>query len=226
MSFEEIIQHLPKLTPLLLIVGLILGLYSFKHLNGVHRTLLVYFILMLMTDLTGRVLQVYLGMNLILFPIYSFVEMSFFIYFYKKYFLRSKNFIIALLGTTGGLFIVGEFFYYFILNDFNPRQFQPYSKVVDNFVVILIAMMFFYKKINKFEETKWDNFPLNIVIFVYFILNLIFLLPFNFLVNESSGLKFYFLSANTILTVIFYICLIYFILEDRNLKDLPSKSVR
>lgn len=224
MDFEEIIKYLPKITPLLLVVGLLIGIIRFRFLNGIHRSLLLYFLLMLIIDLAGRILKAYFGMNLILFPIYSLVEMCFFIYFYKRHFLKSANLFISLLGISGALFIFGEILYYFVFNEFNPKQFQPYSKVVDNFVVILIVMRFLYEKINKFQETKWDNFPLNIVVLAYFTLNLIFLLPFNFLVNESTGIKFYFLYTNIVLMVVFYIYLICSVWKNGRLQHLSFKN--
>jgi hypothetical protein len=39
---------------------------------------------------------------------------------------------------------------------------------------------------------------------IYFSLNLIFFLPVNFLINVASSVKFYFWSANLLLTISFY----------------------
>jgi hypothetical protein len=45
------------------------------------------------------------------------------------------------------------------------------------------------------------------VVLIYFTINTLVFLPFNFLVNESSGVKFYFLTGNVFMTFFFYVYL-------------------
>jgi len=204
----EIILYLPYATPILLIIGLVVGLTVYPRLDALYKSVLYYLLLMLLVDLTGRILSRTTGTNVILLPVYSLIELCFFFYFYKKHLLRTRHNVVTALGYAGIIYITGEIAYYFILNTFDIKQFQPYAKVVDNFVVILFSLAFFHEKINRFRDSRWDNFTLNIVLLIFFTLNLIFFLPFNFLINEKTGLKFYFWLGNLIITLVFYIYLI------------------
>lgn len=207
MSFIQLAQILSQLAPVVLIGAFFLGCFYRKFIDGLHKSLVIYLSLMLFMELIGRVLEYVLGNNIILLPVFSLTEMLFFIYFYNKYLLSKPSKILIWLGICGVLYIVIEALQYFVLNTLDIKQFQPYAKVVDNFVVIIMALYFFYQKMNNFKETKWGNFKLNIAIFIFFTSNTMIFLPFNFLVNESSGVKFYFWIVNVALLLLFYIYL-------------------
>ncbi len=200
----ETLRYLPKLTPLLLILSITIGLSRYRTLDIFHKHLFIYLIMMFIIDVLGRALKFIYGTNQVVLLIYSLTEICFFLLFYKKHLLKKKNLALTILGIFGIIYIVGEIVYYFILNDVNAIDFQPYSKVVDNAVIILLALTFLQEKMSDFRESKWENFRLNLVILVFFTLNTLIFLPFNFLVNESSGVKFYFWTGNVIVTLFFY----------------------
>jgi uncharacterized membrane protein len=102
------------------------------------------------------------------------------------------------------LYIVVEFFEYFIFGTLDIKQFQPYSKIVDNFIIIVMALVFYYEKMNSFNETKWSNFKLNTAILIYFTINAIVFLPFNFIINENIGVRFYIWTVNVVIILLFY----------------------
>jgi hypothetical protein len=206
-EYYKIIFHIADLNPIVLILSFIIGLYTYKRLNDLHKNVLYYLVLMLCVDILGRVLAAIYGANIIVLPLYSLVEMLFFLYFYNKYLFFKPSKIFIFLGIAGTLYIIAEITQYFILETLNLKQYQPYGKVVDNFVIILMTLTFFYQKIDSFNETRWDNFKLNMVVLIYFTINTLVFLPFNFLVNESSGVKFYFLTGNVFMTFFFYVYL-------------------
>lgn len=207
-DYYKIIFHIADLNPFALSSGLVIGLYLYKRLNNLHKNILYYLALMLGIDLLGRTLASIYGANIIVLPLYSLTEMLFFLYFYNTqlFFKPSKVFIG--LGIAGTLYIVIEIMQYFILETLDLKQYQPYAKVIDNFNIILMALTFFYQKMDHFNETRWGNFKLNTAILIYFTINTLVFLPFNFLVNETSGVKFYFLTGNVLMTLFFYIYLI------------------
>lgn len=211
MTFLEILKMLNVLSPIVLFLGLVIGFYFYRSLNNVHKNIVHYLLIMLCVDITSRLFARYLGNNLIILLVFSLIEVSFFVYFYKKYLFKASHKILTGLGIAGILYIIAEILINFVFTKVDSKQFQPYAKVVDNFVVISLALGFFHEKINIFKESKWDNFKLNATILVFFTLNMIFFLPFNFLVNESTGLKFYFWLANLTITISFYLFLIYFL---------------
>ena len=175
-------------------------------------------VLMLGIDLASRFLGGS-GNNLIILPLFSLIELAFFVFFYNKYLLNKANKILAGIGVAGALFIVAEILQYFVFNTLNVKQFQPYAKVADNFIVIIMALVFFYQKMNSYSETKWDNFKLNIAILIFFTFNTIIFLPFNFLINESSGVKHYFWIGNLVMLLLFYIYLTSLIWKNGRVKQ-------
>lgn len=218
----ETLRYLPKLTPLLLILCIIIGLRKYRTLDVFHKHLFIYLLMMFIIDVLGRALKFLYGSNQIVLLIYSLIEICFFILFYKKHLLKNKNLALIILGIFGVTYIIGEIVYYFILNNVSATNFQPYSKVVDNAVIILLALTFLQEKMSDFRESKWQNFRLNLVILVFFTLNTLIFLPFNFLVNESSGVKFYFWTGNVIITLLFYTFLISEIWRNAKTKKIKT----
>ncbi|KAF2519586.1 hypothetical protein E0W68_04375 [Flavobacterium salilacus subsp. salilacus] len=204
MKFIEILQYLPKFYPIFLTTGLIIGIVSYRYIDRLHKTIFFYLLAMLIVDIVSRLLKYFYFNNQIMLLVYSLIELFVFVLLYRNYLFSKKNKILIFTGYLGTIYIIGEIVYYFIINDTKPEQFQPYAKVVDNFIIILLALTFLYEKMNSFKESRWDNFRLNIVVLVFFTLNTLIFLPFNFLVNEASGIKFYFWACNLILVVIFY----------------------
>jgi hypothetical protein len=220
MNFIEIVQDLTMLSPAILSTGIVVGLYKYKLLNDITKSIILYFIVMLALDITGRILEDF-GNNFIILHTYSFLELLLLLYFYFKFLFKARHNILLGLGIIGILYIIWEIV---IFNQVKAKDFQPYSKTLDNFIVILLALAFLQEKITRFKESKWDNFQLNIVILIFFTLNLIFFLPFNFLVNESTGLKFYFWLGNLILTLSFYSYLTYSIWKNARIAKHPIKK--
>ncbi|MXN91087.1 hypothetical protein GR160_07575 [Flavobacterium sp. Sd200] len=158
---------------------------------------------MLGVDISSRILG-RSGNNLVILPVFSLIELVFFAYFYNKHLLAKPNKVLLGLGIVGSVYIITEMLLYFVFNTLDVKQFQPYAKVADNFIVILMALSFYYQKINSFNELRWGYFRLNTVILIYFTFNIMVFLPFNFMINESSGIKFYFWTANMVFILLFY----------------------
>lgn len=161
---------------------------------------------MLAVDLFSRLLGYY-GNNLIVLIIYSLIEVIAVTFFYYQFLFKKRHNLLLVLCLLAIIYIVYEIVYYTFFNT-SIKSFQPYAKVVDNFTVILLALIFLQEKIIDFKEQKWDNFRFNIVVLVFFTLNTLIFLPINFLVNESSGIKFYFWAGNSTLLLLFYSYLI------------------
>ncbi|MNJ97986.1 hypothetical protein D3C87_157440 [compost metagenome] len=205
MTITKIIELLTLFSPTILAIGICVGLYFYKSLNTIHKSIFFYLLLMLVIDISGRVLKFVYGNNLILLPIYSLLELGVFVFFYYKFLFKAKHRLILGLSIIAILYILWEII---VLKEMETRQFQSYAKVIDNFVIITLALGFFHEKINIFKESKWDNFRLNTIILIFFSINMLFFLPINFLINESTGLKFYFWLSNLVITILFYLFLI------------------
>lgn len=210
MTITELASLAIYLTPGVLIFGLVLGALNFSRLSGIGKNIMAYLALMLFTEglslLLGFVFKV---RNLIVLPVYSLIELCFFLYLYNANLFGKRHKVINVIGIVGALYILAELINDFILNSISPAEFQPYAKVVDNFIIVMLALTFLYEKMSTYTESRWENFGLNIVFLVFYTLNTIIFLPFNFLVNENSGVKFYFWAGNIILAIIYYSYLTY-----------------
>jgi hypothetical protein len=204
MTFKELSYLMLTLSSIPLWIAFILSVIVYKKLDPLHKSLRTYLFLMLVVDITSKVLGRVYNNNLILLPIFSFVELAFFIYFYNVYLLKKRNYVLMGIGLTGLMFIIAEFLQYFIFNTLDIKQFQPYAKVTDNFIIVLMALTFYLQKMNDFRETKWDNLRLNTVILIFFTLNAIMFLPYNFIINSTGDAKFYIWTINMIIMLLFY----------------------
>ncbi|MGV3461201.1 MAG: hypothetical protein ACO1N9_12190 [Flavobacterium sp.] len=200
-ELEFFLQYLNWLSPLSSLMGFTLGLYFFKSINNVSRGITVYLAVMFLVDIGSRVLSYYLPTNLVGFPVYCLIELTIFTYFYHKYFLSKKYYVLLILNVIATLFILAEIVTFSFTS---VKAFQSYAKVFDNFGIILLALTYCYEKLDQDSAAKWDNFRLNMVVLIFFTINLIFFLPFNFIINDNQGIQFYFWLGITVTTVLFY----------------------
>jgi len=204
MTFNEVSSALAFSTGIGLIIGVAIGVFTYKKLDSLNKSLFWYLLLMLMVHLSTKIMNAIAVTSVMIFPVYSFIELSFFTYLYNKYLFNKPNKILIGLGCIGLIYIVAEFLQYFVFDTLNLKQFQPYCKIADNFIVIIMALVFYYQKMNSFNETKWTNFKLNTAVLIYFTINTIIYIPFNFIINETIGVRLYIWTVNIVIILLFY----------------------
>lgn len=219
MTFYDFVKLLALFSPVMLLIGVMIGVYKFKYLDIYHRGITIYFVMLLVIDIASRFLHT--GNNLFILLIYSLLELIIFIYFYYKYVYKRHHILLLVMSFLSITYLIYEI----VIFEFETKKFQTYSKVVDNFTIVMLILTFFHERINLFKDSKWDNFRLNVVLLVFFSINLVFFLPYNFLINESTDLKFYFWLGIVISTVAFYSYLTHSIWKNgRTRRLLPSGS--
>jgi len=206
-NLKEILNILTLLSPATLIAGVIIGLINYRERNVVGRAITIYMLLMLLVDLASRIFEYYYKNNLIILVVYSLLELLLFTYFFYKYFFKARHRIVFVICVLSALYILWELFTF---KRMAAKDFQSYAKVADNFTVITLVLAFYYERINRFRESKWDYFQLNAIILIFFSVTLIFFLPFNFIIN-ISGLQFYFWLGILLTTVLFYLYLTWYL---------------
>ncbi|MBY8962701.1 hypothetical protein KJK34_08055 [Flavobacterium sp. D11R37] len=220
MTLNEFINFLPLSVKALLAIGVVIGAITFRSLDGLNRYLYFYILLMAVFEAASSILLEISNSNMIVLPIYCAVEVMYFTFLYNIYLLSKQNNILKILSFGALFYIIFETIYYFVLNDINVKFYQPYAKVADNFVIIMYALYFIYEKVNLYNEQRWDNFRLNIIVLIAFTLTLIVFLPFNFLVNEETGIKFIFWLVNIVVILLFYGYLIWHIWRNGRIRKL------
>ena len=154
--------------------------------------------------------------NLILFSLLSIIEIiTFSIVYYN--FIQAKKFVlfVAILGVTYMLIELA------IINPNHLVSFQSYSKIVASFLIVIMGFKYIIDQIKK--ELAIHNRNLHFIIISYFSLELILLLPLNFLINVTSNVVLYIWYLRLCVNLLFYIYLIFFIWKSgRTQKQLYS----
>ena len=207
MSFFEFLDLFTLSAPIILLMGVIVGIYFYKNVDILRKILTFYLALMFLLDVSSRVIGDVYGTNIFLLPIYGFVELFMFSLFYYylgiKDSIKLKTALIFILVLSLG-YTVWEIDY---IQNTPINELETFSKVVSTLITVLLSIGFFLEKILTKKEISSDLFMLNSGILLFYSLNLIIFIPLDFLINGSE-LKFYFWLVNLIFTLIFYIFLI------------------
>jgi hypothetical protein len=191
-----------------LIGSVVIALASLIKSNSFYRMLAVYLCLMGAIEFTGYFLGYVLKVsNHIIVLLSALADLVFFLCLYKKFLFKRKNTVITIVAFLGILYVLAEIYLNFIYERVSIQEFQPYAKPVSNIIIIVLSLTFLYEKMSSYTDARLGNFAFNNVVLIYFTLNTLIYLPFNFLVNENSGVKFYFWGANIILILLFYVYL-------------------
>ena len=200
MTFNQILSIATLAVPFLLIGGIAVGLRLRKYLQRNYMYLVVYLIICLITDVLSRIVGGLYDNNLIFIVVFSLLELVFFYLYFRPSFTEKAANYYAVAVAFAVLYMVYELFF---LRNVAPAAFQPYSKVIGAFLIIVMVLNCLFQTI-KDDPFVQSVSNLNSIFVLYFSLNLIFFLPVNFLINVTSSVKFYFWCANFLLTLSFY----------------------
>lgn len=204
MEFYDLVNFSTYLSPVFLVLGIGIGIYFFKSIDIFHKIIVIYLGSMLAIDLLARLFGEVYGNNLIFIPILGFIELSVFSVFYYFSGLnenRATKFLLFGIIALSFLFSAWEIYKVY---DVPIEEFESYSKAISTCVVVLLSIGYFIDNIRKRKNISEGEFLLNSGILMYFSLELILFLPIDFLINDGSGLKYYFWFANLIFTLVFY----------------------
>ena len=202
------------ISPVVLLMGVIVGILYFKQLNAYYRLVVVYLAICLVIDLFCRFWGYYshLKYNLFMIPIFGFLELSVFSVLYYKYILLNKSkplliFIIAML-----LLILYEIVSTLKLS--HKEAFHSSGKVIADASIVFFCLLYYWKIFKGQISIHSEYNLLNAVIFGYYSINLFIFLPVNFLVNAKLNFVIFFWAVNLISMVLFYLILIYLIWQN------------
>lgn len=168
------------------------------------RTLYVFILIMTITEWGVAYYAQIMGSNAILFAGYCIIEICFYNYFYNKHILYKKNKFAIGLSALAIAYIVFEWTNNFIFKTIDHIQYQPYCKVISNFIIVIYTLIFFYEIANSYKAVEQERFRLNIAILITYTLTALVFLPYNYLVNEKTGINFIFWTLNVLITFLFY----------------------
>jgi len=210
------------ISPIILIIGILLGIFKFKTLKESNRLIFLYLVFSLTFDLLSRYFGYYSESkyNLFLIPIYGFFELGFLSVLYYKYIFQSKSKFLLSFIVTMHLLILAEI----ILGKglFHPKSFQSFGKVIADALIILYSIYFYLKMFKGQIPIRSKYAFLNAVVLIYFSINLIIYLAINFLVNAQFKLVVSFWIINLLSVIIYELILVSLIWKDGRIrKTLP-----
>jgi hypothetical protein len=190
----EILLALPAITSF---IGIIIGGFVFKKLDTIYKYILIYLIMAFTVDLLSRFL---IQNNLIAVPVFGFIELLLFSMLYNELIFSKNLFFKPIIG----------FFLLFILIDIitskasTPKHFQSFGRVLDGFSIVFFSLYFYWKVLKEGVLKHLKTLRLNTGIFLFFLLNSLWFLIANFLVNTPYKLVFSLWLINIIATPLFY----------------------
>lgn len=207
-SVAEISYYLTHCSPAILLFGIVVGILYYSKLERIHRLLTIFLALALIVDLISRLVGELYGNNLILIPIYGLLELLFWAYLYFSCLITLKNnlFLIPL-----GILVLYNLYEITVLFNVEPKDFNSNSRVFDSLAIVIISIVFYIQQIVKDNFEKQRIMFLNTIVFAFYSLNLILYLPINYLINETSNIKFHFWSISLVLTLVFYSLIVHMI---------------
>jgi hypothetical protein len=204
MEVLEIAEYISLATPYILLCCIIIVIIQYNKIQSNFKVLFYYLVLSLMANLVMELFGYYFNNNLILIPLFGLFELALFTVLYTRYMNLGKLGISVLtIGLLGCGYIIYECL---TVNIYDLGEFQSYARAISAFIIVVFSMIYFFDKLSKGTELSDSALKLNTIILVFFSLNLIFLLPMNFLIGKNSyDLKFYFWLAYMSIILLFYI---------------------
>ena len=214
MKIMHFLSLISPISPILLSLGIIIGIFFFRNLSNGFRVIIGYLVMSLFIDLLSRYIGYYshFKYNLFLHPIFGFLELAFISTLYYKYILHSKSIPLLLFIFFMLLLIVVEFVFFSKL--FDAKSFQSYGRVIADLAIISLATIYYLKLVQGKVVMRSDINILNATIIIYYSINLTHDIFLNFLVNASIQIIALFWAVNFIALIAFYLILIYLIWQD------------
>ncbi len=194
--------------PFLISTGIVIHFILIKKSKSLQNWAVTYFFALNLVFLLDLYSIEIFHNNLYLIIIYSLLEVIFYTYLFQKILFAKKNLILLLCSLVAIIFNIFEL----ISLDFqNFKEFQSYSRVVSNMIIATYAANYFIFLLKNLDFEVWENFGLNSVILIYFSVQSIMFLPFNFYSILDEYFYILVILINTFTNLAFYILLIYFI---------------
>lgn len=176
-------------------------MYYLKYLSKSYKLILSYLAISLIIDITSRIMAGMNNNNLILWPILSLIEINIFSLVFIPI-IRKK--FLWIFTAIASVYIIYEII---IIDSFNASSFQPYAKIISSAIIVLYLLIVLIQRIKNESILSRKEQVFNLTILCYFALNVVLLLPINFLINENPEITIYIWTTYLILTILFYSCL-------------------
>jgi hypothetical protein len=214
MSEVQLWHYAAYSSPLVLLIGIFVGLSCFWRLNPGIRLVFYYLVICLLTDLLCRYFGhvSHLKNNMFLLPIFAFFELLVFSILYYKQIFRSKGKLLLLFIVLMHLIVIWDVSTLSRL--LHRESIFSFGKVIADISILSFCMIYYWKLSKGQIASNSEYFRLNAAIFIYYSINLIIYLSLNFLVNNRLSIVTFFWAVNLVSVVSFYLFLTYLIWQN------------
>lgn len=209
--YDGLLEYLLYFIPFVCLVGCLIGAYYYRKLTGKSKLILLYLSFCLIFDLIGRVLVLTQHNNLILVPVFGFLELFLFSWIYHQYMLKRNRLLIAL--NLGALILI--LIDCTLENPFQLSSFHSIGRIIDGFFILILCLAYFYEIMVSETSSSRTKTSFNVVTFLFFTINSLWFLVVNFLITTLEGSIFYLWVINVIATPLFYLYLTVYLWKNR-----------
>lgn len=187
MSIEMIFRFLAPINIGLLYLLAVIGIIYFKRVSPEFKIIIIYF----WTAAIMEIISMFLENNLVLMPVGSLVDLSLLTILYLRYMLVQGSYRY-LLAAFSGLSIIPIYF------DFknalgNLHDYIFYGSLYASLIIIIFSITYFVQSALFSHAKVSDKLQsINLMIFILYVFNLLFVLSTNFLITENLELVSYF----------------------------------
>lgn len=210
MSTSELMTLFSLLSPLVLVLGVITGLWFYNRLSPKYRWMLAYLGCALLIDILSR----YWGLisskqnNLVFLSVSGLIDLVFVAGLYNFYYLPKGQ--RWLLYPAAAIFLLVVCNLLFFGNLFSAANtFQSYDKLICNMVIVVYTLFCFMELLRHRRKEHREMMRINSSILVFFAVDILISMAANFLINESLTLVVYFWVLRLLLLTGMYLILIY-----------------
>lgn len=198
----ELLKIISYLSPVILFLGSVIGMFFWQRSSGVFRWITVYLVFGFIFDVFCRVYMSVLDNNLFLIPLFGIAQLVILSTVYLKFLLpqRIQLYMLPII-VFGCIYGLWDTWQALILP---PEKVLSISRSVNVFILAVQGILYFFERMSSGANTAYLLPRLNTMIFMYSVFNFLIFLPFNFLIDEHSSIPFYFWAANLIITIAFY----------------------
>lgn len=198
-----------EVIPIVNAIGVMIGVLLMHRLTRSGSIFFYYLIACLLSNLSMTFFGDLLGNNLFMFPLFSLIELVFMtILFTHTFFetsIKLRRFAYSLAGI-GMLYIIYELL---SVDYFSSYSFQTYSRVLSAFIIVIFCFCHFFYELTGSDKIDTTKTMISSGLLIFYTMNVILLLPMNFLTSQGHPVVFYFWFVYYLFILLYYAFITY-----------------
>lgn len=207
MQIHTLFYAFSFLSPLILLTGIIVGAVFYRAISASGRLIWWYFLAMFLIDVTSRlVLLTSSKNNLIFLSIAGIADVAFLSVLYLRYFQITYRKLLMLLSVT----VLLNALLSVLVRDIGViANYNGYDKSFCDGLLIIFALISTLDQLNGRKPLHHGVLGINAGILLYYSMDLLLSLVWNFLINAGVEMVFYFVFLRLALLLILYSIFVY-----------------